>query len=77
MVEHIEQVHSTYNATISTHDMWRVIIRCRVTSPKKSIEELHHKIFLLSIPKSIFLFIGLYSQHNATPFEVVLAANSL
>jgi len=30
MVEHIEQVHSTYNATISTHDMWRVIIRYRV-----------------------------------------------
>jgi len=49
MVEHIEQVHGTYQATINTHDMWHVIIGCRVTSPKKSIEELHHKIFLYII----------------------------
>jgi len=59
MVEHIEQVHSTYNATISTHDMWRVIIRCRVTSPKKSIEELHHRIFHTLIEAIIVLFVKL------------------
>jgi len=48
-VKHIEQVHGTYYATISTHDTWRIIIGCRVTSPEKSIGELHHIIFLLKI----------------------------
>jgi len=30
MAEHIEQVHTIYQATINIHDMWHIIIGCRI-----------------------------------------------
>jgi len=29
-VAHIEQIHSKYQTTISIHDTWHIIIRCRI-----------------------------------------------